>query len=1384
MKIKSSIILSALILAAPFAVGETYLIDGSATAVGSNIKYKNMNFTVGTTAFASFDELNASSPVSSSEVYVAPGTYAGATIDTYGLKIYGANMYRDWTVTRDTESVFTGIVNVNAGGVEINGFKFSEGGRIVANAATNESPQYSLKVVYNIFSGSTFGRTEGTGLVAIGKRCNNSTANETSSQRKYGNCTISHNKFTGSSTQLCNAVSIFSMFGTTNVVDNYFYEGGDAIHVGNSQGTINIANNTFSYVGNINSANSDGQGVGAFCVYADRNGQANTTKLNIVDNMFDHCYGRASYMALLRVYQGSSGAASCVTPVGYSININRNSFKKKTSLATNANQLGENIILYSDHTTTSGINYNIADNHYDKRFYKFSRVTLKDGLGQRDWYSSSADQFTIAGKYSTMGVSVIDGNDISYHLKNFSSTEGTVIQSLDIDPVTGDIYYVQLMNSSTKSSFCSKYGLSYTNSQPLTLTRIPCTKKATKTNGTYTYSSSTQKMYLGLSGHGVKISVFRDRSGQLWIISGSKASENGTSNDTAGPDICRFKFKSGAELVVDGRANSTVGLQYYTHPKGHNNVLADVDPVNRYICYSSTVTGKRVYYIYNLDDFLDSKDTYCGKLTVALGADPITGSGVTKDTGFQFWDYQSFTFNGDYLYTLEGECKYSSDVITSGKPPIIVNTFNWRTGQNLVRKLIDYGRINDMPWGEPEGMTIRPDVFGHMQLYLAITNNGANGGNFSVFKFHVDRHVDSNGNVIGGDTAEGAKHFSTSQYSGIEMTPSLTSISLSAASVEATPSKAVKITRSSNYMFGKWTACITGEDGKVFDVVLTDHTQFSTSFKATVTFHPDGLKNSYSANLRLSSPNASDIVIPITASVAVTGPSIAVSKTALTMNTTYDSTTSSILTVTGDNLEGDINISLEGENADMFSLSTNAISKDVAEDDVEITFTPNGIGEFNALLRLQTEGGDDKTVTLKGISSDLTYFEDNVDALEEKWVYSQTKGNLADASWLSVTVPQSRDIAFNDGKLYVLNASAAANESQSVTILDAYTGAKIGNLDMTGVSGGQTYAASIKALDGVVLLSNGAPAGENLKVYAWDDDDLAPRVILEDATHGEVQVGEIMSVYGNWTAGKLMFSNGSKLVLYDVTDGKVSSTATTIDLVNASGAAYSVGNQKGSVDITLNEDGSYWVVGKGVPPTRFDSTGKYIEQVSSSVINSNANSARIFDFGERKYMAATTYLNINTSDGLTTLHDGALVLKDITDGITASTTPLTYPSAGLGETRNVQFQQAVCYEISGRKLNLWVLSCLQGIAHYSYDGDKPTAVDEISLTESSIAFDGEKITVEGAEAARISVYNVSGALVAEACGINTLSIEHLPAGVYAVSVSDVNGNVMTKKIVK
>ena len=105
-----------------------------------------------------------------------------------------------------------------------------------------------------------------------------------------------------------------------------------------------------------------------------------------------------------------------------------------------------------------------------------------------------------------MGTSTRYGSDISNHLVKASTPEATVIQSMDIDPATGDIYVLQLKGSSNKSSFCSANGLS-TECDPLTITRIPCTSKATKTSGSYTYSTSVQKMSIAKTGHGVKLAV-------------------------------------------------------------------------------------------------------------------------------------------------------------------------------------------------------------------------------------------------------------------------------------------------------------------------------------------------------------------------------------------------------------------------------------------------------------------------------------------------------------------------------------------------------------------------------------------------------------------------------------------------------------------------------------------------------------------------------------------------------------------------------------------------------------------------------------------------------------------------------------------------------------
>ena len=848
----------------------------SSAEVGSTVTYKERKFVVGQTAFASFAEFNVASPEANSSLYVAPGTYSeNVTFTTTGLNVLGSNAYRDWTVTRATETEFTGVMNLNADNITVNGFKFTGTGRISAKAGTNESPQSGITVKYNYFTGSTLARDKGKPLVAIGTRYTNEKANDVISQQQYSGSVVAHNYFEGSSTHIANSIVLAGVYGTTSVTDNYFYDGGTSIHIDNGQGNININHNVFKNVGVTTSTAPDGGSKGDFCVYAMRCGYANTTTVNICDNEFDGCYGQASYFSLIRVYPGSSGSTNCVIPVGMSVNINHNTFKNKTSVATNSNQLGENMLLYSDKSTTGDVDYNLADNHFDNRFYKFSYVTLADGLGQRQVYSNTYDQFVFGSSYSTMGTSIITGTDISNHSKNTTLASATVLQSMDIDMATGDMYFLQLLGNSENSSFCSSYGLNSSTCDALRLTRVICTKKGTASNPTYTYSG-TQSMRIAKSGHGVKLSVCRDKNGQLWMITGGRGDDNGTSNDLSGIYVSRFKFVSGGVRILDGSGETDSSVKYTKHPKEYKNAYAAVDEVNRYVCFSTSGNGRK-YYIYDLDDYLEGNELkLIKKVTLKNGNDPITGTGLSQDNGFCTWSYQSYDINGDYLYFLEGESQDTSKPVTSGDPVVVISTYNWRTGQYLLRTRVNYGRINDT-FGEPEAFTIRPDEYGNVSAYLGIAVGSSGARKASIFKYHVDRHIDDSGNVIGVDTSTGMKHFKTAQYSGITMTTSADEFSLTASDTTERPTQKLTITNAGEYLYGAWTGTITGEDGDVFDVKISSNTPFSSKFTATVTFKPDGLKSNYSAYLRLHSPLAgsgtesADIVIPITATYTEVG---------------------------------------------------------------------------------------------------------------------------------------------------------------------------------------------------------------------------------------------------------------------------------------------------------------------------------------------------------------------------------------------------------------------------------------------------------------------------------------------------------------------------------
>ena len=277
-----------------------------------------------------------------------------------------------------------------------------------------------------------------------------------------------------------------------------------------------------------------------------------------------------------------------------------------------------------------------------------------------------------------------------------------------------------------------------------------------------------------------------------------------------------------------------------------------------------------------------------------------------------------------------------------------------------------------------------------------------------------------------------------------------------------------------------------------------------------------------------------------------------------------------------------------------------------------------------------------------------------------------------------------------------------------------------------------------------------------------------------------------MSVDGDLTDGRIMFSNGSAIISYKVTNGSVATSPEKIELKNKTGAAMSVGAQKGSVDIERMSDGTYWVTGKDLAPTHFDATGKEIEAFSTALFQQAGTSARVFTFGTRKYAAGATYLNNHKgSKGETlTLTGGALSLVDYTDGVDKATQQI-YPGDGFGGTRNTDFQTAVCCEIKDKVLNLWILVCNQGIAHYTYNGEKESGVEEIvEQSEAKLVYNGRTVSVVGAEVARISVFSTSGMMVADIQQEKELNVMPLVNGIYIVRAVDIEGNVLTTKFIK
>ncbi len=454
------------------------------------------------------------------------------------------------------------------------------------------------------------------------------------------------------------------------------------------------------------------------------------------------------------------------------------------------------------------------------------------------------------------------------------------------------------------------------------------------------------------------------------------------------------------------------------------------------------------------------------------------------------------------------------------------------------------------------------------------------------------------------------------------------------------------------------------------------------------------------------------------------------------------------ITVSGSNMSGAISVSSSNS---AFTVTNNtSVSSGTLSGKVRVTFKPTAEGVSTGTITLKgtTKAGKEVTTTVAVTGKCSLKFN-------EVWNYSENSGNTPSGTNWASDYSAIRNIAYGNGKLYTINASAG-----TITVINAQTGAKIKDLNTSGISGGTFAVMDAQVVDGKLVATNLSTASAlNAKAYVWDTDDSAPREILNTTDLGGcTRVGDCMTFEGSLSDGYILFLSGGTILKYKVTNGVAASAPTTITVSGVDATT--------SPRIVPNGDGKYWLIGRGIYPTLVSSSGSVELTLDSDVLNGiiDGNDFYPFKFKGKQYAFATTY-----ATGSSSLTACRAVLIDASNGWNNAINVGEYPADGLGTTRNTTLSTGIEVDVNGTEgIEMWVNCCMQGIAHYRYGAAKVhTTEPTLSVSPASLSFEAYK-----GETAT-NKFNVSGVNLT---GNISIAVSGTNANMFSVSSSSVSGS--------
>ena len=343
--------------------------------------------------------------------------------------------------------------------------------------------------------------------------------------------------------------------------------------------------------------------------------------------------------------------------------------------------------------------------------------------------------------------------------------------------------------------------------------------------------------------------------------------------------------------------------------------------------------------------------------------------------------------------------------------------------------------------------------------------------------------------------------------------------------------------------------------------------------------------------------------------------------------------------------------------------------------------------------------------------------------------------NKAQPSWLSDATTIKRAIHRND-KIYVLTTEP------KVYVIDALTYTLVRELDMTGITGGINSILSDIAFtaDNYLVGCNKetipySPGSRYFKVYTWDNDVAAPRLLFQSqaqALWNDGVLGQTFAVSGIrsnlkvYTSAKSLSSASIRLIGIEYED--VNGTAVVA-------AKYMGGNADGMYNTTTwgdnhiftispSGDGDHFYIDSDIMlPTeyKFDWAanersalilkGTFAEK-SGYQLGTKPSGINIFRLANHIFMASPVCESTAANVGV--------VLFDITNGLDkAVKVSEKYPSAGLGTTPATYM--AAGSKITGYDIDLIIWAKNQGIGRYRTSPSTGTDIyaSELSITASN-----------------------------------------------------------------